>query len=106
MRGVIDRADRGPYNARVAVAIVACRNHPAREAIGVCVKCRARVCAECSTKVDGINHCVECLGALAKEARAAGGAASSSGVASVVAASALLGVLSVLAYALLEGALP
>lgn len=23
--------------------------------------CRARVCSECATKIDGINHCVQCL---------------------------------------------
>lgn len=39
----------------------ACAFHSEREALGVCVSCRARVCAECTTKVDGINHCVRCL---------------------------------------------
>jgi len=43
----------------------ACKNHPSREAIGICVECRARVCSECVTKVDGINYCVACLTALA-----------------------------------------
>jgi len=38
-----------------------CRNHPARGAIGICVICRAPVCADCTTKVDGINHCIACL---------------------------------------------
>ena len=47
------------------VAVAACENHPQREAIGVCVKCRTRVCSECSTKVDGINYCVRCLAGLA-----------------------------------------
>ena len=46
-------------------AAAACQNHPSREAIGICVECRARVCSECVTKVDGINYCVSCLSALA-----------------------------------------
>lgn len=49
------------------LAIVACANHEGREAIGVCVRCRRRVCAECTTKIDGINHCVRCFAELAKE---------------------------------------
>jgi len=44
----------------------ACQNHPEREAIGICVKCRNRVCSECVTKVDGINYCVACLHWLAQ----------------------------------------
>ncbi len=38
-----------------------CVNHADRAAIGVCVKCRAQVCADCTTKVQGINHCLKCL---------------------------------------------
>lgn len=49
-----------------AAAIASCRNHPEREAIGICVECRTRVCTECVTKVDGINYCVHCLDSLAK----------------------------------------
>jgi len=41
-------------------AAAACQNHFNREAIGICVECRARICSECVTKVDGINHCVGC----------------------------------------------
>jgi hypothetical protein len=48
-------------------AIATCENHPQREAIGVCVQCRTRVCSECSTKVEGINYCVRCLAGLARE---------------------------------------
>ena len=48
-----------------AAAAAACRNHPAREAIGICVECRSRICSECVTKVDGINYCVDCLSKLA-----------------------------------------
>jgi hypothetical protein len=49
------------------VAVAACENHAQREAIGVCVRCRTRVCSECATKVDGINYCVRCLAGLAGE---------------------------------------
>lgn len=45
----------------------ACQYHPEREAIGVCVECRTRVCGECVTKVEGINHCAACLAKLAAE---------------------------------------
>jgi hypothetical protein len=39
-----------------------CRNHPEREGVGICVACRRVFCVECSTKIDGVNHCRECLG--------------------------------------------
>ena len=52
-------------------AIATCENHLQREAIGVCVECRTRVCSECSTKVDGINYCVRCLQGLAQQGDAA-----------------------------------
>jgi hypothetical protein len=38
-----------------------CAHHLDRDAIGICVRCRTRVCGECVTKIDGINHCVRCL---------------------------------------------
>ena len=41
-----------------------CQNHPEREGIGVCVRCRRVICAECSTKVDRMNFCTGCLSAL------------------------------------------
>ncbi|UJR81637.1 hypothetical protein [Sandaracinus amylolyticus] len=86
--------------------IVACRNHPAREAIGVCVKCRGRVCAECSTKIEGVNHCVECLGALAVVASGATERAAPSVWRGRVAAGAALGGATLLWWALVEIALP
>ena len=46
-------------------AAAACQNHLDREAIGICVECRARICSECVTKVDGINYCVSCYAHLA-----------------------------------------
>ena len=65
----IDDRERLCHNQRVATAAAACRNHPEREAIGICVECRARVCSECVTKVDGINYCVSCLATLANAGR-------------------------------------
>jgi hypothetical protein len=41
-----------------------CHFHPDRTAIGVCVRCRRVICAACSTRMDGINHCHACLAAL------------------------------------------
>jgi hypothetical protein len=52
------------------MAVAACQNHLDREAIGVCVKCRSRICSECVTKVDGINYCVTCYSRLAGHDRA------------------------------------
>lgn len=52
-------------DVRAISTAASCRNHLDREAIGICVECRARVCSECVTKVDGINYCVGCLAALA-----------------------------------------
>jgi hypothetical protein len=52
----------------------ACRYHPDRPAVGVCMRCRAPVCAACTTRLDGVNHCHACLRALgagSEEARAA-----------------------------------
>lgn len=38
-----------------------CANHPRREGVGICVGCRAVVCVECATKIDGMNYCIACL---------------------------------------------
>jgi hypothetical protein len=51
----------------MSASVAVCENHLQREAIGVCVQCRRRVCSECSTKVEGINYCVACLSGLARE---------------------------------------
>ena len=45
----------------LAIESFQCRNHPDREGVGICVACRRVFCVECSTKIDGINHCRECL---------------------------------------------
>ena len=41
-----------------------CGQHVARDAVGTCVRCQRPVCDECVTRLDGINHCVQCLVAL------------------------------------------
>lgn len=85
----------------------ACTNHLDREAIGICVHCRARVCGECVTKVDGINHCVGCLSALAeRSARERPALRTSSRAGRTVSATLLFGVAVLMAWGLLEAALP
>jgi len=51
-----------------------CKYHPGRAGVGVCMRCRGVVCAACTTRLDGINHCHACLRALASrnDDRAAG----------------------------------
>lgn len=86
----------------------ACQNHPTREAIGICVRCRARICSECVTKVDGINYCVSCLGALAEEGgqRRREGSSATRPVLAGFAAFGYVLVLWLVAWGLLELALP
>jgi hypothetical protein len=38
-----------------------CHYHRDRPGIGVCMRCHAVICKDCTTKVDGINHCHACL---------------------------------------------
>lgn len=45
-----------------------CSQHLAREAVGICVRCRAAMCSDCITKIDGINHCRACLEELTRAA--------------------------------------
>ncbi|MCS6798327.1 MAG: hypothetical protein NZ898_07330 [Myxococcota bacterium] len=45
-------------------AVASCANHPGRAAIGVCIRCRTRICAECSTRIEGVNHCSSCVASL------------------------------------------
>jgi hypothetical protein len=44
-----------------------CRYHPDQPAIGLCMRCRATICAACCTRLDGINHCHACLKMLAAQ---------------------------------------
>lgn len=95
-------------NERVVTPIVACHNHPDRDAIGICVRCRVRVCPECTTKIDGINHCVTCLVSAAKSAAPERSEVRSeaSGVLDVGAGAMLLALVAALMWALLEVTLP
>jgi hypothetical protein len=85
-----------------------CQNHPAREAIGICVKCRTRICSECVTKVDGINYCTSCLEWLADvggEQRSAAERPTSPVLAAFAAFGWLL-VLTLMTWALVAAAMP
>jgi len=76
--------------------VASCRYHPDTPGVGICVRCRTVICDACCTRLQGINHCHECLRALARGAARAPGRAGSA-----LAALALLGV----AWALLLGLL-
>src|SRR5438094_9812791 len=74
-----------------------CQNHPDREGIGVCVRCRRVICAECSTKIDRMNFCTGCLAAItadpqrrAREGQKAVGAGRAAGIAALLAGYAAL----------------
>jgi hypothetical protein len=80
--------------------VATCANHAEREALGVCVHCRKLVCAECVTRVDGINYCVGCLevvGASRKSVRPA----RTSRAAEIVSTMLLAGLLALSVFALL-----
>jgi hypothetical protein len=47
-----------------------CKYHRDRQGIGVCMRCRAVICMECSTRLDGINHCHACLKELGRSQEA------------------------------------
>lgn len=51
------------------LAATRCANHPDRPAVAVCVTCHKPVCAECSTRWEGMHHCVSCLAARRAAAR-------------------------------------
>ena len=46
-----------------------CANHPDRDGVGVCVRCRSVICVECCTKIEGINYCTRCLQRAAQQQR-------------------------------------
>jgi hypothetical protein len=62
-----------------------CYFHPDRAAVGICVRCRTNICAACSTRLDGINHCHRCLGKLAARGEGKPGAFATGTVVAVVA---------------------
>jgi hypothetical protein len=41
--------------------------------VGACTACRATLCEECATRVDGILHCRACLARVAARPRTRGG---------------------------------
>ena len=89
-------------------AAAACRNHLDREAIGICVECRSRICSECVTKVDGINYCVACYARLADQGASARSeeAKATSPALAYMAAVGLLLMSTLLTWGLLSAALP
>lgn len=90
------------------MSVAACTNHLDREAIGICVECRSRVCSECVTKVDGINYCVACLAILADRGAkgASAGPRRPSAALASLSALALLALATLMTWGLLEVALP
>jgi hypothetical protein len=48
-----------------------CVNHPDRAAIGVCFVTKKPICAECSTRYEGVNYSKEALEILRQERAAA-----------------------------------
>jgi hypothetical protein len=76
--------------------VAACRYHPDTPGVGICMRCRSVICAACCTRLQGINHCHECLRALARGPGRPRGRA-----VSALAALALLGLAWVLLFGLL-----
>ena len=62
-----------------------CYFHPDRAAVGICVRCRTSICATCSTRLEGINHCHRCLGQLAARGEGKPGAFGTGSVLAIVA---------------------
>jgi hypothetical protein len=58
-----------------------CKYHSDRQAIGVCMRCRAVICSACCTRVEGVNHCHACLQRLGRRdsPRRSGGTAATLG---------------------------
>ena len=90
----------------MSTQVAVCANHAQREAIGVCVRCRTRVCSECATKVEGINYCVACLAGLAVDNGARAAAFSGRRGIPVVSATLYVAMLSLLLWGFLELMLP
>lgn len=72
------------------------------------MECRARICSECVTKVDGINYCVACYARLADRGarRANEEAAATPRWLATLAAVALVLFATLMTWGLLEAALP
>lgn len=95
-----------PYKIAMLGYAAACQNHPQREAMGICVRCRARICGECVTRIDGINHCVTCVASFAKADATLSRSAPLSPGLSWALASGLVVLVTVLVWGLLEVAFP
>src|SRR5207245_3384833 len=50
------------------LTMASCKYHPDRPGVGVCMRCRAVICNDCCTRLDGVNHCHACLKALGRPA--------------------------------------
>ena len=44
-----------------------CKYHRDRPGVGVCMRCRAVICAACCTRLGGVNHCHVCLKILGRQ---------------------------------------
>ena len=44
----------------------ACSYHEDRPAVGICMRCRRPICAACTTRLEGVNHCFRCLKELSR----------------------------------------
>lgn len=51
--------------------MVGCKYHPEQRGLGLCMRCRAVLCAGCCTRIDGVNHCRACLEKVARRAEKA-----------------------------------
>jgi succinate dehydrogenase/fumarate reductase-like Fe-S protein len=49
-----------------------CFYHAERNGIGVCMSCRRVICADCSTRLDGVNHCHACIESLSRKEKEPG----------------------------------
>ncbi len=43
-----------------------CHYHPERAGVGVCMRCKVVICADCCTRLNGVNHCHACLKVLGR----------------------------------------
>jgi hypothetical protein len=80
-----------------------CHFHPETPGVGICMRCRTVICAACCTRLQGINHCHECLRAMARTK-----VQSSAGGGTILAALGLLGLVCALLFGmwwLVEGSL-
>jgi len=65
--------------------VQACSYHDDRPAVGICMRCRRPICAACSTRLDGVNHCFRCLKELGRrQAEPRPGKAAVSGLAATL----------------------